>query len=169
MMSEIWFLAGLGVAIWTLESACQYGASRTWRDLGQTLQHQLRIDTYTHVQRLPMEYFEDQRTGELASILSDDINQLQQFVNNRAAELAEVVTNLVIVAGSFYLLSPSLAWVAVIPIPLIVWWSFWYEDHTAPYYSATREAAALARAARSSTTSMGSRRRRALRLRSTRS
>jgi ATP-binding cassette subfamily B protein len=126
-----------------LESACQYGASRAWRDLGQTLQHQLRVDTYAHVQRLPMQYFEDQRTGELASILSDDINQLEHFVNNRAAELAEVTTNLVIVAPIFYLLSPSLAWVAVIPIPLIVSWSFWYEDRTAPYYGATREAAAL--------------------------
>jgi ATP-binding cassette subfamily B protein len=142
-MSQIWFLAGVGVFIWVLESATQYGASRLWRELGQTVQHQLRIDTYAHVQRLPMEYFEDQRTGELASILSDDVNQLQLFVNNRAAEMAEVMTNLVVIAPIFYLLSPSLAWVAVVPIPLIVWWSFWYEDYTAPYYTATREAAGV--------------------------
>ena len=66
----------LNALIWGGESWFEYLLSLKWRTLAQNLQHDLRLDTYSHVQKLDMAYFENQRTGNLMAILSEDINQM---------------------------------------------------------------------------------------------
>ena len=46
-------------ATWVLESAFQYLYSIKWCVLAQNIQHDLRIETYNHVQNLDLAYFED--------------------------------------------------------------------------------------------------------------
>ncbi|KAM3095282.1 ABC transporter transmembrane domain-containing protein [Phormidesmis sp. 146-35] len=55
-----------------------------WRNLAQDIQHDLRLDAYTHLQELESAYVEEQTTGGLIAILSDDINQLEHFLNTIA-------------------------------------------------------------------------------------
>jgi len=64
-----------------LESVFEYAHARLWRNLAQTIQHDLRLDAYEHLQELELAYFEERSTGRLISILSDDINQLEQFLD----------------------------------------------------------------------------------------
>ncbi|MHC4818946.1 MAG: ABC transporter transmembrane domain-containing protein, partial [Planctomycetota bacterium] len=86
-MEQIWLLAGLTIVIWGLESAFQYCAAVLWRNLAQKIQHDLRVDAYGHVQDLEMAYFEDKSTGGLMSILNDDVNQLERFLDVGANEV----------------------------------------------------------------------------------
>jgi ATP-binding cassette subfamily B protein len=72
-------LGVLTFLIWSFESLFEYLLSVNWRNLAQTVQHHLRLDTYNHVQHLDMAYFEDKSSGNLLSILNDDINQLERF------------------------------------------------------------------------------------------
>lgn len=65
--------------VWGGESLFQYLYELKWRQLAQDIQHALRLDTYRHVQKLEMAYFENQRTGNLMTILNDDINQMERF------------------------------------------------------------------------------------------
>ena len=58
-----------------------------WRNLAQTVQHEFRLDAYSHIQELEMAWFSDQSKGELMSILNDDINQLERFLDKGANEL----------------------------------------------------------------------------------
>ena len=60
-----------------------------WRNLAQTVQHELRLDAYSHIQELEMAWFSDQSKGELMSILNDDINQLERFLDKGANELLQ--------------------------------------------------------------------------------
>ena len=69
------------VLVWGLESVFEYLLERTWRNLAQTIQHELRLDAYAHIQELEMAYFHEQSTGGLMSILNDDINQLERFLD----------------------------------------------------------------------------------------
>lgn len=129
----------LSFIIWSLESAFQYAYDCLWRNLAQNIQHDLRIDAYSHLQDLELSYFEDRSTGGLMSILNDDINQLERFLNSGANEVLQVITTVIIIGGAFFLASPQVAWMAMLPMPFIIWASINFQRYLAPRYADVRE------------------------------
>jgi len=142
-LTQIWVLAGVTVLVWALESLSQYLAHVQWRNLAQTIQHDLRLDAYAHVQGLDMAYFEDKSTGGLMSILNDDINQLERFLDGGANTVLQVVTTILVIGGIYFFLAPGVAWIAMAPMPFIVWGSIRFTRRVAPRYSAVRERVGL--------------------------
>ena len=69
----------------------------------------LRLDAYSHIQNLEMEWFGEQSKGELMSILNDDINQLERFLDKGANEILQVSTTVVIIGAIFLYISPTIA------------------------------------------------------------
>ena len=100
--AQLWLVAGLTLVIWALESVFEYALKVTWRDLAQTLQHEVRIDAYRHVQRLELAYFEDRSTGRLMAVLNDDVNQLERFLDGGANDLLQVGTTVVVIGAVFF-------------------------------------------------------------------
>lgn len=141
--TQLWLLAGLTLAAWAAESVFEYAYMLAWRRLAQTIQHDLRMDVYRHVQRLEMAYFEDRSTGGLMAILNDDINQLERFLDSGANELIQVVTTVTVVGGLFFAVIPSVAWMALVPMPLVIWGSFWFQRKLEPRYAEVREQVSL--------------------------
>jgi ATP-binding cassette subfamily B protein len=136
-----WQLGLLGVltlAVWVLESVFEYLYMVLWRNLSQDLQHAMRLDAYTHVQKLDLAYFEDRSTGNLVTILNDDVNQLERFLDGGANNLIHVATTLVVVGGVFFVVSPTIAFVAFTPIPAIVVGAFYFQRRAQPLYSQVR-------------------------------
>jgi ATP-binding cassette, subfamily B, bacterial len=136
---QLLLLAALTFAIWVLESAFQYAYSLLWRNLAQTIQHELRIDAYSHLQGLELSYYEERSTGGLMSVLSDDINQLERFLDIGANEILQVTTTVLVIGIAFLVLAPSVAWMAILPMPLIIWGSIRFQRLLTPYYASVRE------------------------------
>ncbi len=136
--SQMLLLAALTLAIWMGESLFEYLHLVTWRNLAQDLQHAMRLDAYEHVQRLDLAYFEDRSTGNLVSILNDDVNQLERFLNGGANSLVQVVTTLVAVGSVFFAVSPLIALMAFTPIPIIVIGAFYFQRRAQPLYAEVR-------------------------------
>lgn len=140
---QLLLLSVLTLVVWGLESVFQYAYDRLWRNLAQTLQHQLRLDAYGHLQELEMSFFEERSTGTLLSILNDDINQLERFLDQGANDILQLITTVVVIGGAFFVLAPSVAWMAMLPMPFILWGSFAFQRRLAPRYAAVREQAGL--------------------------
>uniref|UniRef100_UPI00374CF321 ABC transporter ATP-binding protein n=1 Tax=Undibacterium sp. TaxID=1914977 RepID=UPI00374CF321 len=138
---QLILLGVLNVIIWGGESWFEYLLSIKWRKLAQNLQHDLRLDTYDHVQKLEMAYFENQRTGNLMSILNEDINQMERFLNGGANQIIQVVCSSIMVSAVFFALQPSLAVVSLLPVPAILIGAFWFQKLLEPRYAEVREAA----------------------------
>ena len=140
---EVWdqlvLLAIVTFIVWVLESAFQYAYSLLWRNLAQTVQHDLRIDAYTHLQDLELSYFEERSTGGLMSVLGDDINQLERFLDIGANEILQVMTTVIVIGVAFLVIAPSVAWMAILPMPIVVWGSIWFQKFLTPYYAEVRE------------------------------
>ena len=136
--NQLLVLAGLTVVIWGFESFFQYLYQVAWRNLAQTLQHELRIDTYDHVQHLKLAYFEDRTTGGLLAVLNDDINQLERFLNVGVNDIWQVVTTVLVIGGIFFYTAPNVAWMAMLPMPFIIWGSIRFQRTLAPRYAAVR-------------------------------
>ncbi len=132
-------LGGLTLLIWGLESLFEYLFAVAWRNLAQDIQHDLRIDTYNHVQGLDMSYFEERSTGGMMSVLNDDINQLERFLDIGANDIIQLVTTVVVIGGIFIVLAPSVAWMTILPMPFIIYGSLKFQDKLAPKYAAVRE------------------------------
>jgi ATP-binding cassette subfamily B protein len=139
--SQLVVLTVLTFVIWGLESLFEYLLGITWRNLAQTMQHELRLDAYGHMQHLEMAYFEDQSTGNLMAILNDDVNQLERFLDTGANEVLQVLTTVVLIGAMFFVLAPTIAWVAFLPIPLILWGSFRFQRRMESRYAEVRESA----------------------------
>ncbi|BDM78181.1 ABC transporter [Acaryochloris marina MBIC10699] len=132
-------LSVISAIIWGLESVFEYAYARLWRNLAQTMQHDLRLDAYQHLQNLELAYFEDRSTGELMSILNDDINQLERFLDGGANDILQVITTVVIISSAFFILAPTVGWMAMLPIPFIIWGAVAFQKKLAPFYSTVRE------------------------------
>jgi ATP-binding cassette subfamily B protein len=140
---QLLVLSGLTLVIWVLESVFEYAYHYLWRNLAQRIQHELRLDAYSHLQELELAYFEEQSTGSLLSILNDDINQLERFLDHGANEILQVATTVIVIGSAFMLLAPGVAWMSMLPIPLILWGSWMFQARLAPLYLDVREQASL--------------------------
>ena len=138
---QLLVLGAANVVVWGGESLFQYLYEVKWRQLAQDIQHDLRLDTYRHVQKLDMAYFETQRTGNLMSIMNDDINQMERFLNGGANQIIQVFCSSIMVSGVFFALQPGIAMVALLPVPVILFGAFWFQNRLAPRYAKVREAA----------------------------
>ncbi|MGJ3246012.1 MAG: ABC transporter ATP-binding protein [Elainellaceae cyanobacterium] len=143
VFGQLLALSLMSLIIWGLESTFEYAYARLWRNLAQTIQHDLRLDAYGHLQDLELSFFESRSTGALMSILNDDINQLERFLDFGANEILQVTTTVVIVGGAFFMLAPSVAWMAMLPMPFILWGSVAFQRKLAPRYADVRNQVSL--------------------------
>ncbi len=138
-MTQLWWLALATFVIWGLESLTEYVALVQWRNLAQELQHDLRLATYAHVQDLELAYYEDRSTGGLMAVMNDDVNQLERFLDIGAKDILQLVAVIVILGAFFFAAAPGVAWLAFLPMPVIVWGSLRFQKRLAPLYSRVRE------------------------------
>ncbi len=137
--TQLWVLVVLTAIIWGLESLFEYLFAVLWRNLAQTVQHELRLEAYDHIQRLDLAWFSEQRRGDLLAILNDDINQLERFLDKGANDLLQVATTVVVVGAIFFATDWQVALMAIAPIPVILWGSFKFQSRIQPLYGEVRQ------------------------------
>lgn len=136
--SQIMMLGFLTFVIWVGESLFQYLYLILWRNLAQDLQADLRQDAYEQVQRQDMGFFESRSSGELTAILNDDVNQLERFLDGGANDILQVFVSVTLIGSVFFVVSPSIALLAITPIPVIVWGAFFFMRRATPLYADVR-------------------------------
>ena len=141
--SQLIFLAFASGIIWTAESIFEYLYCVLWRNLAQISQHKLRIRAYKHLQELDMQFFESDNTGRLLSILNDDINQLERFLDHGANQIIQLLVTVLIIGGTLIYVAPKIALFAFLPIPIIFFGSIKFQKKLAPKYREVRNQAGL--------------------------
>ena len=139
--NQLIVLAIATFVIWGLESLFEYFYAILWRNLAQTVQHNLRLVTFDHVQHQAMSWFDEQQKGDLLAVMNDDINQLERFLDKGANDLLQVTTTVIVVGSVFLFLSWEIALFAVLPIPVILWGSFLYQKKLQSRYQEVRHTA----------------------------
>ena len=133
------FLAILAVLIFGFESFFEWLYQRGFMRLAQRVQHDLRLSTYRQLQSREMAFFESQRTGDTLSILNDDVNQLERFLNSGFNDILQLIVLFLFSGVVLFLTSWQLALVGMLPIPFILWGSRWYQKVISPRYTEMRQ------------------------------
>jgi ATP-binding cassette subfamily B protein len=143
-LEDLWeiaiFIAILTIIIFGFESFFEWMYKRGFMRLAQKSQHDLRMDAYKVMQNREIAYFEEQRTGNLMSMLNDDINQLERFLNGSFKDIIMLVTLLLFAGWALFSYSWQLGLVGISSIPFIMWGSFYYQKKVAPHYRNVRAA-----------------------------
>ncbi len=135
---QLIILAVITFIIWGLESAFDYIAAVTWRNISQDIEHSLRTDTFNNVLGLDLAFFENKSSGRLMAILNDDVNQLETFLDNGANRLVQTATTVLVIGATFLYISPLVAVFAFIPIPIIIFGSLRFTSRIAERYTKIR-------------------------------
>ena len=141
LLGQITILSIVTVAVWVLESFFEFLYQVKWRNLAQKIQSAIRTDTYDHLQLLENKYFENQKTGNLISIVNDDVNQLERFLDVGANDILQVSTTVIVIGSMYFYLSPEVAWLSFLPIPIIILGGFYFQKKIEPLYLGVREKA----------------------------
>ena len=135
---QFWFAVGVVGAVYVGSAVLTWVNSWAWNRFAQNLQHEVRVDTYDVVQRLRMGFFDEKQTGEIMSVLNNDVNQLESFLTN---DLNTGIRLIVLVAGvgAFMTwLNAQLAAVALLSIPVLALASYVFVQRIGPKYGRVR-------------------------------
>ncbi|WP_436902058.1 ABC transporter ATP-binding protein [Halovenus halobia] len=113
---------------------------RNWgfNNFAQNIQHDVRTDTYDNMQRLNMDFFADKQTGEMMSILSNDVNRLERFLNDGMNSMFRLSVMVVGIAAILFYYNWQLALVALLPVPLIGLFTYYFIQIIQPKYAEVR-------------------------------
>jgi ATP-binding cassette subfamily B protein len=89
----------------------------------------LRAATYTHLQRLSLEFFGGKRTGDLISRVSSDSDRICNFLSGSLLDFVVDILQLVMTAVILFSIHPYLALVTLLPVPVIAWLSQVVRSH----------------------------------------
>jgi ATP-binding cassette, subfamily B, bacterial len=90
----------------------------------------LRTAAFDKLQALPLGFFERERAGVLVSRLTSDVQSLTEFIREALIEVVGSALQIVFTVGALVILSPTLAAVSLVALPILVA-SSWAFHHSA--------------------------------------
>jgi ATP-binding cassette, subfamily B, bacterial len=106
---------------------------------GERFLHTLRVASFDKLQALPLGFFERERAGVLVSRLTSDVQSLNELVREALVEVSGSALQIVLTVVALLLLSPKLALISLIALPILIA-SSWSFHHSAGHaYNAIRD------------------------------
>ena len=109
-----------------------------WNSFSQHIQHAVRTDTYDKMQRLNMDFFATKQTGEMMSILSNDVNRLERFLNDGMNSVFRLSVMVVAIGVVLFVYNWQLALITMLPVPIIAWFTYRFVKAIQPQYADVR-------------------------------
>ncbi len=122
-------MAGLMVAVYLLGSGSEASSSWVMARISQRALQGLRRDLFSHLQRLPLRFFDTHPAGELMSRLTNDIEAINQAVSQNVTALLASLLSLAGILAAMFVLNTWLALASVIVVPIM----FWFAEFVARY------------------------------------
>lgn len=136
---QLCLVSSLTALFWIFESVFEYCYLIAWRTLAQTIQHNLRLTIYNHVQQLDMSYLETKTTGGLLSIVINDVDELERFLSTGPNAFIQLGVNIIAMGAIFAVISPQLALLTLLPVPCVILTAYFFQHKLATLYSQVRE------------------------------
>jgi ATP-binding cassette subfamily B protein len=99
------------------------GVGQTWlnNQVGQHVMQDLRNALYAHLQRMPLRFFTETRTGEIQSRLANDVGGVQGVVTDTASSVFSNLITVVTTLAAMTFLSWQLTALSLTVLPFFLW------------------------------------------------
>jgi ATP-binding cassette, subfamily B, multidrug efflux pump len=122
-------IALLMLAVYLLNNLFQAIANWIMAGISQRALRQMRKDLFSHLQTLPIAFFDRNPAGELMSRLTNDIDAINQAVSQNVTSLLASVLTMVGILIAMFLLDRWLALASLLVVPIM----FWFTQFVAKY------------------------------------
>ncbi|MBW8017168.1 MAG: ABC transporter ATP-binding protein [Planctomycetes bacterium] len=122
----IYITIGVMILIACVHCVVEFVRIKWGHILGVRVETDMRSDFFSHIQKLSFNYFDTVKTGHLMSRISNDLNLIAEVAHHAPEDLL-ISTSMIV--GSFVMMfhiSPPLAFIALIPVPLMIAWGILY-------------------------------------------
>ncbi|MFW5956644.1 MAG: ABC transporter ATP-binding protein [Halorhabdus sp.] len=137
-VAQLWLTVGILGAAFLIGAVFHWTRNWGWNSFSQNIQHDVRTDTYDKMQRLNMNFFADKQTGELMSILSNDVNRLERFLNDGMNSFFRLSIMVIGIAVILFSMNWQLALIALVPVPIIAFFTKKFIEIIQPKYAEVR-------------------------------
>jgi ATP-binding cassette, subfamily B, multidrug efflux pump len=117
------------LVVYLLNNLFQAISAWLMSDVSQRALKQLRKDLFSHLQTLPISFFDSNSAGDLMSRLTNDIDAINQAVSQNVTSLLASVLSLVGILIAMFVLDKWLALASVLVVPIM----FWFTEFVAKY------------------------------------
>jgi ATP-binding cassette subfamily B protein len=100
----------------------------------------LRSELYSHIQQLPLKWFDNRATGDLMTRVMEDVNSVERVLIDGIEQGAVAVLQVSIVTSMLFAYHPRLAWLALAPVPFLAAGALWYTLTAKQRYRGQRKA-----------------------------
>jgi ATP-binding cassette subfamily B multidrug efflux pump len=99
--------------------ACRYGQTYIMQSTGQQIMVDIRMQIFSHIQRMSLAFFDRNPVGRLLTRLTNDVDALNQFLSQGMVALLGDSTRLVFIVITMLLLNWRLALISLMVLPVM--------------------------------------------------
>lgn len=111
--------AGLIVGTSIVGGIFRYSIRQTIIVVSREIEYDLRGDFWSHIQKLPLRYFQNNSTGNIMSHATNDINAIRSFIGPAVMYSIDTSIRLLIVVAIMMSMNFSLTIYALLPLPFL--------------------------------------------------
>jgi len=137
-LDQLLLLIGLLVSAQVLNAVLSWLNSWAWNGFSQHFQHQVRVDSYDAMQHRGLDFFDNKQTGEVMSILNNDVNQLESFLTGSLNTGIGIVFRVGGMGLVMLLMNWRLGIVPTVVIPALAYASYVFVNRIHPKYQDVR-------------------------------
>jgi ATP-binding cassette subfamily B protein len=117
--SKLAFYAGVLLLIAGLAGYFRYQMRRIIISASRGFEYDLRNDFFAHLERLPMSFFQENRTGDLMSRATNDLSSVRMMVGPAVMYLANTLITAVVSLSLMFSLDVRLTLIVLLPLPIV--------------------------------------------------
>mgnify|MGYP001346470101 FL=1 len=114
-------------------------SNQFWQSIAYKAQHDIRMDATMSLMEMEASYFETRQTGNLMSVLSADVAQLEDVISDSSTSIIRIVTTFITAFAILFWMSPTLCMILFGPLVLIVPMVVWFSTRVQRRYRKQRE------------------------------
>lgn len=111
--------AGLLLLIAGVAGYFRYHMRRIIISASRGIEYDLRNDFFAHLERLPLSFFQANRTGDLMSRATNDLSAVRMMIGPAVMYLANTIITAIVSLTLMFLVDVRLTLVALIPLPIV--------------------------------------------------
>ena len=111
------------LVVYVLYNVLQAVSGRVMASVSQRALKQLRGDLFSHVQRLPVSFFDQNPAGDLLSRLTNDIDAINQAISQNVTTLVASLLSMVGIVVAMFVLNYWLALASLLVVPIMFWFT----------------------------------------------
>ncbi len=114
-------------------------SNQLWQSTAYLAQHDIRMDATHSLMAMEASYFETRQSGNLMSVLSADVAQLEDIISDSSTSIIRIITTFIVALLIMLSMSPTLSLILFAPLVLIVPMVIWFSTRVQRKYRKQRE------------------------------